>query len=84
MRARAPHAAERRCLRIGDYTLEFDARHGGDVGAQQAAERIVSNPGDTVFLDADKHQALLAMLQETEAEGRAAPDANKVGVLRVY
>ena len=70
-------------IRIGDYTLEFDARHGGDVGAQQAAERIVSNPGDTVFLDADKHQALLAMLQETEAEGQAAPGANKVGVLRV-
>lgn len=72
-------------IRIGDYTLEFDAKHGGDVGAQQAAERIVSNPGDTVFLDADKHQALLAMLQETGAEGLAtpAPDLNKVGVLRV-
>ena len=69
-------------IRIGDYTLEYDAKHGGDVDAQQAAERIVSNPGDTVFLDGDKHQALLAMLQETAAETYRAA-ANKVGVLRV-
>jgi predicted component of type VI protein secretion system len=70
-------------IRIGDYTLEFDAKHGGDVDAQQAAERIVSNPGDTVFLDADKHQALLAMLQETAADVYPGAVANKVGVLRV-
>jgi len=69
-------------IRIGDHTLEFDAKHGGDVDARQAAERIVSNPGDTVFLDADKHQALLAMLQEAGADGQAL-DSNKVGVLRV-
>ena len=69
-------------IRIGDHTLEFDAKHGGDVDARHAAERIVSNPGDTVFLDADKHQALLAMLQEAGADGQAL-DATKVGVLRV-
>ena len=69
-------------IRLGDYTLEFDAKHGGNVDAQQAAERIVSNPGDTVFLDADKHQALLAMLQETAADVYPAA-ANKVGILRV-
>jgi len=68
-------------IRIGDHTLEFDAKHGGDVESHDAAERIVSNPGDTVFLDADKHQALLAMLQE--AEGQASADAQRVGVLRV-
>ncbi|HEX7137957.1 MAG TPA: FHA domain-containing protein [Vicinamibacterales bacterium] len=71
-------------IRIGDHKLEFDAKHGGDVDARHAAERIVSNPGDTVFLDADKHQALLAMLQEAGADWQgtsAAPD--KVGVLRV-
>jgi pSer/pThr/pTyr-binding forkhead associated (FHA) protein len=71
-------------IRIGDHTLEFDAKHGGEVEARQAAERIVSNPGDTVFLDADKHQALLAMLQEAGADGQTGvSDANKVGVLRV-
>jgi predicted component of type VI protein secretion system len=69
-------------IRIAEYTLEFDAKHGGDVDAQQAAERIVSNPGETVFLDADKHQALLAMLQETAADVYPAA-ANKIGVLRV-
>ena len=69
-------------IRIGNHTLEFDAKHGGDVESRQAAERIVSNPGDTVFLDADKHQALLAMLQEAGADGQVL-DANKVGVLRV-
>jgi hypothetical protein len=71
-------------VRIGDHTLEFDAKHGGDVAAQQAAERIVTNPGDTIFLDADKHQALLAMLQETGADGHAtSASASRVGVLRV-
>jgi predicted component of type VI protein secretion system len=72
-------------IRIGDHTLEFDAKHGGDVDARHAAERIVSNPGDTVFLDADKHQALLAMLQEAGADenGTAAAAASRVGVLRV-
>ncbi len=69
-------------IRIGEYTLEFDAKRGGDVDAQQVAERIVSNPGETVFLDADKHQALLAMLQETAADLYPAA-ANRVGVLRV-
>jgi predicted component of type VI protein secretion system len=67
-------------FRIGNHTLEFDAEHGGRVDAQDAAERIVSNPGDTVFLDADKHQALLAMLQETAAE---PPVVSRMGVLRV-
>jgi hypothetical protein len=80
-------------VRIGNHVLEFDAKHGGSVDAHDAAERIVSNPGETVFLDADKHQALLAMLNETQAAGDGvdqsagaaadAPGGAKVGVLRV-
>jgi len=74
-------------VQIGNHTLVFDAEHGPKVDARKAAERIVSNPGDTVFLDADKHQALLAMLQET-SDGAApapggAPAPGKIGILRV-
>lgn len=78
-------------VKIGNHTLEFDAEHGGRVDAHAAAEIIVSNPGDTVFLDADKHQALMAMLRDTVGDDgqaaaalQAAPDhADTVGVLRV-
>jgi pSer/pThr/pTyr-binding forkhead associated (FHA) protein len=68
---------------IGGHSLEFDAEHGRQVDAQEAAERIVSNPGDTVFLDADKHQALLAMLQDTTINEASALESNRVGVLRL-
>jgi FHA domain-containing protein len=73
-------------VRIGNHALEFDVKHGGSVDAHEAAERIVSNPGETLFLDADKHQALLAMLTETTGAaegGMAPPEPAKVGVLRV-
>jgi pSer/pThr/pTyr-binding forkhead associated (FHA) protein len=70
-------------FQIGNHALEFDAEHGGRVDAHDAAERIVSNPGDTVFLDADKHQALLAMLQETAAGDDRPAAATRIGVLRV-
>ena len=73
-------------VRVGNHTLVFDAEHGRKVDVQEAAERIVSNPGDTVFLDADKHQALLAMLKDAAADDGAAagePGPNLVGVLRV-
>lgn len=72
-------------VRVGNHTLVFDAEHGQEVDARDAAERIVSNPGDTVFLDADKHQALIAMLQETAASGgtTGSPASTRIGVLRV-
>ena len=65
---------------VGNHTLVFEAGGRDTVDETAPAERIVSNPGDTVFLDADKHQALLAMLQETAAEPN---NASRVGVLRV-
>jgi pSer/pThr/pTyr-binding forkhead associated (FHA) protein len=78
-------------VKIGNHALEFDAEHGGQVDAHAAAARIVSNPSDTVFLDADKYQALLAMLKETADSDEQlavalAPEpatADTVGVLRV-
>ena len=70
-------------VKIGSHSLEFDAEHGRHVDAQEAVERIVSNPGDTVFLDADKHQALLAMLQDPTINEAKPPESNRVGVLRV-
>jgi pSer/pThr/pTyr-binding forkhead associated (FHA) protein len=74
-------------VRVGNHTLVFDAEHGRKVDVQEAAERIVSNPGDTVFLDGDKHQALLAMLKDAAADddvpAAGAAEPNKVGVLRV-
>jgi len=70
---------------VGNHTLVFEAGGRDTVDETAPAERIVSNPGDTVFLDADKHQALLTMLQETGAGMAAdvAVAAGRVGVLRV-
>lgn len=75
-------------VQIGSHTLEFDEKHGGRVDKHEAAERIATNPGETVFLDADKHQALLEMLRETtdsddQLMGAAAAGPGKIGVLRV-
>src|SRR5262249_18420736 len=73
-------------VRGGNHSLEFDADHGGGVDTHAAVERVVTNPGDTVFLDADKHQALMAMLKETiaaEGQSTASDRVNSVGVLRV-
>ncbi len=78
-------------VKIGNHALEFDADHGGRVDGNAAAARIVTNPGDTVFLDADKYQALIAMLKETAGNDEAweaplAPEpagVDELGVLRV-
>ena len=70
-------------VRIGSHTLTFDAEHGRVVESTQTAERLVANPGETVFLDAGKHQALFAMLQETADGAGIAAVASRVGVLRV-
>src|SRR5262249_60213010 len=74
-------------VQIGNHTLEFDAEHGGRVDAHAAAERIVSNPGETVFPDAAKHQAPLHMLRDTVGDdpsmGAAAAATSKGGVVRV-
>jgi pSer/pThr/pTyr-binding forkhead associated (FHA) protein len=55
--------------------------------AEEASNTSMSNPSDTVFLDKKKHQALLALMKEVDAEMAAAADAlasaPRTGVLRV-
>ena len=78
-------------VRIGNHALEFDAEDGGQVDAHAAAERLVSNPCETIFLDGGKHQELIAKLKEMSGddEGSTAAlaaepaDVDKVGVLHV-
>ena len=78
-------------VRIGNHALEFDADDGGQVDAHAAAERLVSNPCETVFLDGGKHQALIAKLKELSGNDEGSTsvlaaepaDVDNVGVLRV-
>src|SRR5262249_51876102 len=71
-------------VRIGkQHKLLFDEQ-GGDAPAQpEAIEAMTSNPGDTMYLDADKHKALLTWLKQAEAESAASEAAAGVGILRV-
>ncbi len=66
-------------ITIGKYRLVFE-RTNDDAPTREAASHAwMSNPGETVFLDATKHQALLALLREADADTPMAPPA----VLRV-
>lgn len=66
---------------VGRHRLVFHEIQGETATATDAAP-LMSNPGETVFLDANKHQALLAMLQQSDTRVvAAAPLPN--GVLRV-
>ena len=71
-------------IAIGKHTLlvervSGDARAGGD-----AAKGLMSNPGDTIFLDAKKHQALLAMLRDADVFATSSGGSPaRIGVLRV-
>jgi len=73
-------------IRIGKHTILFETIDGEEFDPQEQAEPIVTNPGETVFVEADKYKSLLAMLKETEARvNGGAPDSAtaNVGVLRV-
>lgn len=70
-------------IAVGRHRLVFHEIQGETADATDAAP-LMSNPGETVFLDANKHPALLAMLQQSD--GRAIAAAGAVapnGVLRV-
>jgi pSer/pThr/pTyr-binding forkhead associated (FHA) protein len=54
-------------VRVGQHTLVFDQPPDDKPVHHASAEPVMSNPGETVFLDGGKYQALLAMLKETEA-----------------
>jgi len=73
-------------IRIGKHTILFETIDGEEFDPHEQAEPIVTNPGETVFVEADKYKSLLAMLKETEARvmaGAAESAAANVGVLRV-
>lgn len=73
-------------VRIGKHRLVFEATNGGAPSPGTDANPLMSNPSDTVFLDANKHQALLAMLRDaTNVEGStdSPPSAPATAVLRV-
>jgi pSer/pThr/pTyr-binding forkhead associated (FHA) protein len=67
-------------VKIGKHTIVFAEIDGEEPIEADASATLMSNPADTVFLDAKKHQALLALLKEVDAEMAAA---TRTGVLRV-
>jgi pSer/pThr/pTyr-binding forkhead associated (FHA) protein len=68
-------------MRLGQHTILFETVDGEQFDPQEQAEPIMTNPGETIFLEADKYKSLLATLKETETRVSAA--ATNVGVLRV-
>jgi pSer/pThr/pTyr-binding forkhead associated (FHA) protein len=71
-------------LLVGKHKLVFDAVGGGEPFVSDEAARLISNLGDTVFLDTKKHRDLLAKLKEASvnATAKMAIPA-KIGMLRV-
>src|SRR5947209_3497596 len=54
-------------LLVGKHKLVFDEIGGGEPLEDQEAGGVISNLGDTVFLDTKKHRDLLAKLREAQA-----------------
>jgi pSer/pThr/pTyr-binding forkhead associated (FHA) protein len=65
---------------VGKHQVVFDAAGSPDAVASAEGEKVLSNLGDTVYLNTAQHRALLAKLGETNAQER---QAGKVGMLRV-
>lgn len=59
-------------VRIGKHTIVFDEHSGGAAAAEAAPPEIAAAPGETVYLDADKHKALLAWIRSAQAPSGAA------------
>jgi pSer/pThr/pTyr-binding forkhead associated (FHA) protein len=74
-------------IRIGKHSLVFERTIGGAPAREASSNPWMSNPSDTVFLDAGKHQALLAMLRDADQDGAMAADSQtamaRAAVLRV-
>jgi pSer/pThr/pTyr-binding forkhead associated (FHA) protein len=79
-------------LLVGKHKLVFDEVGGGEPADSEEAARVISNLGDTVFLDTKKHRELLAKLREAQGDAagvgmtvkmHTVPAAKVVGVLRV-
>lgn len=59
-------------VRVGKHTIVFDEHGGAGAAADAAPPEIAAAPGETVYLDADKHKALLAWIRSAQAPGGAA------------
>jgi pSer/pThr/pTyr-binding forkhead associated (FHA) protein len=78
-------------LLIGKHKLMFDEIAGGEPVGDQEGGGVISNLGDTVFLDTRKHRDLLAKLRQAQANASDNVGATlkmravqtKTGVLRV-
>jgi pSer/pThr/pTyr-binding forkhead associated (FHA) protein len=78
-------------LLVGKHKLVFDEVAGGEPVEDQEGGGVISNLGDTVFLDTRKHRDLLAKLREAQANAADGVGATvkmrtvqtKTGVLRV-
>ena len=70
-------------IAIGKHTLLVERVSGDGPVDEDAAKGLMSNPSDTIFLDAKKHQALLAMLSDADLGTPQDAMSKRVGVLRV-
>jgi pSer/pThr/pTyr-binding forkhead associated (FHA) protein len=70
-------------VRIGRHTLLFEEKGGVLPVRPEPTDAMTSNPGDTMYLDANKHKALLAWLKANETTTSASDGAVGVAVLRV-
>jgi pSer/pThr/pTyr-binding forkhead associated (FHA) protein len=80
-------------LLVGKHKIVFDQTAGGIPVEPDEAEPMMSNLGDTVFLDTRKHKELLTRLTDGQGETKTAATASrtsnpgaapaKLGVLRV-
>lgn len=52
---------------VGKHKLVFDRGSGDEPAVADEVEPMLSNQGDTVFLDTKKHRALVAKLEEAQA-----------------
>ena len=70
---------------VGKHLLVFDAMAAGQPVQPQDSRPALSGLSDTVFLDTERHKALLAKLTDaqTAAGGNGAAAPSKVGILRV-
>jgi len=70
-------------IAIGKHTLLVERVSGDAPAGDDAAKGLMSNPSDTIFLDAKKHQALLAMLKDADVLAPSGGSPARIGVLRV-
>jgi predicted component of type VI protein secretion system len=65
---------------VGKHQIVFDAMASGAATESTEGAPVLSNLGDTVYLNTAQHRALLAKLGETDAKSK---NGAKVGILRV-